>query len=147
MASVSVSAVIPASPQKTWDALSDLPQWEDWLTIHQSWKGELPSEVAVGIRITEVVSVMGMANKIDWTVTAVQAPNTVTIAGQGMAGVAIEFTLSVEPEGDGAKATIDASFAGAMIVGPIGKAVAKSAQGDLEASLAKFSTLVSNPAS
>lgn len=142
MASVSVSASLPAAPEKAWDALSDLARWEEWLTIHQSWKGELPSEIAVGSRITEVVSVMGMANKIEWTVTALDAPSSVTIAGQGMAGVQIEFTLSVEPEGTGSEATIDALFTGAMIVGPIGKAVAKSAQGDLETSLAKFAELV-----
>jgi len=141
MASVSVSASLPTDPGKTWDALSDLPRWEDWLTIHQAWKSELPTDVAVGAHMTEVVSVMGMANKIDWTVTALDAPKTVTISGAGMAGVTIEFTLSVDAEGTGSKATIDASFTGAMIVGPIGKAVAKNAKGDLEVSLAKFANL------
>ena len=141
MASVSVSASLPTEPDKTWAALSDLPHWEDWLTIHQAWKSELPSEVAVGQRVTEVVSVMGMANKIEWTIDEVQAPNRVKISGVGMAGVTIEFVLSVEAEGAGSKATIDASFTGAMIVGPIGKAVAKNAKGDLEVSLAKFANL------
>ncbi|WP_027502601.1 type II toxin-antitoxin system Rv0910 family toxin [Rhodococcus sp. UNC363MFTsu5.1] len=142
MASVSVSADLPAAPEKTWEALSDLSRWEEWLTIHQGWKSELPTEVALGATFTEVVSVMGMANKIEWTVTEVDAPNLVKIAGTGMAGVTVEFTLKVEPEGAGSKATIDASFKGAMIVGPIGKAVAKNAAADLEASLAKFAELV-----
>ncbi|SEL83295.1 type II toxin-antitoxin system Rv0910 family toxin [Rhodococcus maanshanensis] len=142
MASVSVSADLPAAPEKTWEALSDLSRWEEWLTIHQSWKSELPTEVALGATFTEVVSVMGMANKIEWTVTEVDAPNLVKIAGTGMAGVTVEFTLKVEPEGAGSTATIDASFKGAMIVGPIGKAVAKNAAADLEASLAKFAELV-----
>ncbi len=141
MASVSVSASLPTEPGKTWDALADLPHWEDWLSIHQAWKGELPTDVAVGARMTEVVSVMGMANKIDWTVTELDAPHMVKIAGAGMAGVTIEFTLSVQAEGTGSQATIDASFTGAMIVGPIGKAVAKNAKGDLEKSLAKFAEL------
>lgn len=105
MASVSVSASLPTEPGKTWDALSDLAHWEDWLTIHQAWKSELPSDLAVGARTTEVV--LGMANKIGWAVTELEAPKTVTITG-------------------------------AMIVGPIGKAVDKNAKGDLEVSLAKF---------
>lgn len=142
MASVSVSAELPVEPEKTWAALSDLARWEDWLTIHQAWKSELPTQIEVGTQFSEVVSVMDMANKIEWTVTAVDAPNHLTIAGQGMAGVAIEFTLSVQPEGTGSKGTFDASFNGAMIVGPIGKAVAKRAQADLEASLVKFAELV-----
>ncbi|MFD4295279.1 SRPBCC family protein [Rhodococcus sp. NPDC058505] len=142
MASVSVSASLPAAPDKTWDALSDLSRWEEWLTIHQGWKSDLPTEVALGVRFTEVVSVMGMANKIEWTVTEVDAPNLVRIAGTGMAGVTVEFTLRVEPEGSGSKASVDASFKGTMIVGPIGKAVAKNAAADLETSLAKFAEMV-----
>ncbi|WP_305092888.1 SRPBCC family protein [Prescottella sp. R16] len=142
MASVSVSASLPATPDKAWDALSDLSRWEEWLTIHQGWKSELPTEVRLGATFTEVVSVMGMANKIEWTVTEVEAPKSVTIAGTGMAGVTVQFTLRVEPEGTGSKASVDASFKGTMIVGPIGKAVAKNAAVDLEASLAKFAELV-----
>ncbi len=42
MASVSVSAVLPASPEKTWDALSDLSRWEEWLTIHQAGRVNSP---------------------------------------------------------------------------------------------------------
>lgn len=141
MATVSVSASLPTEPVKTWDALSDLPHWEDWLTIHEGWRSELPSEVAPGARITEVVSVMGMTNKIEWTVDQVDAPHRVAISGIGMANVSIEFVLSVAADGDGSTATIDATFTGAMVLGPIGKAVAKNAKADLEKSLAKFAEL------
>ena len=143
MASVSVTQNLPVDPQTAWDNLSNLAEWEKWLSIHQSWKSELPAEITVGTQVTEVVSVMGMANKIEWTITALEAPTTVTIEGLGMAGVKIKFVLSVAPADGGSTATIDADFSGAMIVGPIGKAVAKNAQGDLESSLAKFSELVS----
>ncbi|KAA0021245.1 type II toxin-antitoxin system Rv0910 family toxin [Antrihabitans cavernicola] len=142
MASVSVTATLPSSPEKSWDALSDLNRWEEWLTIHQGWKSEVPSPVTLDSKFTEVVSVMGMANKIEWTVVEVEAPTMVKISGTGMAGVTVEFVLSVAPEGTGSTATIDASFTGTMIVGPIGKAVAKNAKGDLEESLAKFAQLV-----
>lgn len=142
MASVSVSAALPAAPDKAWDALSDLSRWDEWLTIHQGWKSELPTEVRLGATFTEVVSVMGMANKIEWTVTEVEIPKMVKISGTGMAGVKVEFTLRVEPDGSGSTASVDASFSGTMIVGPIGKAVAKNAAVDLEASLAKFAELV-----
>lgn len=143
MASVSVSAVLPASPEKTWDALSDLSRWEEWITIHQGWKSELPTEVALGAKFTEVVSVMGMANKIEWTVEEVESPKFLTISGTGMAGVKIEFTLKVEPAAGGdTEASFDASFSGSMIVGPIGKAVAKHAEADLRESMDKFVVLL-----
>ncbi|MFC7505559.1 SRPBCC family protein [Nocardioides sp. CPCC 206347] len=142
MASVSVTQNLPVDPQTAWDNLSNLAEWEKWLSIHQNWKSELPAQITVGTQVTEVVSVMGMANKIEWTITELEAPNTVTIEGLGMAGVKIKFVLSVAPADGGSTATIDADFNGAMIVGPIGKAVAKNAQGDLEKSLATFADLV-----
>jgi carbon monoxide dehydrogenase subunit G len=142
MASVSVTQALPVDPQTAWDNLSDLAGWENWLSIHQSWKSELPSEIQVGTQVTEVVSVMGMANKIDWTITELDVPSSVTIEGLGMAGVKITFTLSVAPADGGSSATIDADFSGAMIVGPIGAAVAKNAKADLETSLSKLAELV-----
>ncbi|GAB3386931.1 type II toxin-antitoxin system Rv0910 family toxin [Amycolatopsis echigonensis] len=86
MASVSVTQALPVDPQKAWDALSDLAGWENWLSIHQNWKSELPAEVTEGTRVTEVVSVMGMANKIEWTITHVDAPHTVTTRAPGWPG-------------------------------------------------------------
>ncbi|MFT4187888.1 MAG: SRPBCC family protein [Aeromicrobium sp.] len=142
MANVSVTQDLSVSPQAAWDQLTNLESWENWLTIHQGWKSELPSEITVGAQITEVVSVMGMANKIEWKVTEVDAPRSVAIEGAGMAGVQVKFALSIAETDGGSSITMDAEFTGTMIVGPIGKAVAKNTQKDLEASLAKFSDLV-----
>ncbi|GGC65422.1 SRPBCC family protein [Hoyosella rhizosphaerae] len=142
MASVSVSAVIPTAPEKAWDALCDLSRWDQWLEMHVKWKSDIPTEIGVGTKITQVVSVMGMANKIDWNVDEYDAPRHVKISGLGMAGVKVEFVLSVEPQGETSNVTIDASFAGTMIVGPIGKAVAKHAKADLEKSIVKFTAMV-----
>jgi carbon monoxide dehydrogenase subunit G len=142
MASVSVTQALPVAPDAAFAALSDLSNFENWLTIHQSWKSELPTEITVGTQITEVVSVMGMANKIEWTVTEANIPTSMTIEGAGMAGVKIKFVMSVAPAETGSEATIDAEFNGTMIVGPIGKAVAKNTQADLEKSLTKLAELV-----
>lgn len=144
MASVSVTQSLPVSAETAYAHLADLANYGDWLKIHQSWKSELPAPdaITVGTQITEVVSVMGMANKIEWTVTEANAPSSMTIEGTGMAGVKIKFTMSVVATDSGSDATIDAEFNGTMIVGPIGKAVAKNTQADLEVSLAQLAELV-----
>ncbi|MFT4128344.1 MAG: SRPBCC family protein [Gordonia sp. (in: high G+C Gram-positive bacteria)] len=143
MASVSVTVEAPSTPEAVWELLSDLNRWEQWLTIHQGWRGEVPAELTAGSQFTEVVSVMNMANKIEWTVDEVEAPQFLTISGTGMAGVKIAFTLKVEPaEGGNTKASFDANFSGSMIVGPIGKAVAKNAEADLRESMDKFVALL-----
>lgn len=142
MASVSVSIDLASDPQTTWDTLADTTRWEEWLSIHQKWKGEVPTALKVGTQFTEVVSVMGMANKIEWTIDELDVPKRLKMSGTGMAGVVVELSLEVQAKDEGSTAIIGASFTGAMIVGPIGKAVAKNAQADLEASLAKFAELV-----
>ncbi len=144
MASVSVTQALPVSTEAAYGALADLAGYADWLTIHQAWKSELPAadEIKVGTQITEVVSVMGMANKIEWTVTEADVPTLIVIEGTGMAGVKIKFSMSVTGSDTASEATIDAEFNGTMIVGPIGKAVAKNTQADLEKSLAKLAELV-----
>lgn len=142
MATVSVTHSLPVDPATAWEHLSNLADWKNWLTLHQSWKGDLPEVVAPGTQVTQVLSVMGMANKVEWTVTELDAPSSVTIEGTGMAGVQVRFTLSVAPTESGSSASIDATFSGAMVAGPIGKAVAASARGDLEKSLATLAALV-----
>ncbi|MEV4316023.1 SRPBCC family protein [Actinocrispum sp. NPDC049592] len=142
MANVNVSVELPAGPERVWALMADLGRFEEWLTIHQGWRSELPSPVEVGSQLTEIVSVMGMANKIEWTVEAYDRPKSLRISGTGMAAVKVSFTLSVEPLGDNARATIDAEFSGQMVVGPIGTAVERNSRAELEKSLAKLATLV-----
>ena len=143
MASVTATVEFPAPPEKVWATMSDPNRYEEWLTIHQGWRGEVPSELSVGTTLTEIVSVMGMANKIEWTVDVYQPPSTVKISGTGMAGVQVSFTLSVSPTDAGSRAAIVAEFTGQLVVGAIGAAVAKQSRKELDASLEKLAGLVS----
>ena len=141
MAEVHSSAELPLSPDEAWKLLSDLSRFEQWLTIHDKWSSDIP-ELAVGATVTEQLTVMGMTNKIDWTVETYEPPTSLKISGVGLAGAQIAFTLSVAPSGSGSEVTIDAEFTGQMMVGAIGDAVAKNALTELEASLAKLRELV-----
>ncbi|WP_158887842.1 type II toxin-antitoxin system Rv0910 family toxin [Amycolatopsis anabasis] len=142
MGQISASVELPASPEKVWAEFSNPNNFEKWLTIHTKWSGEVPSEFAVGSKVTEVVTLMGMANKIEWTVDKYDAPNSLSISGTGMAGVKVKFDLSVQPSDAGSTATIDAEFTGQMIVGALGKAVEKDGKKNLDQSLAKFAELL-----
>jgi hypothetical protein len=50
--------------------------------------------------------------------------------------------MSVAATDAGSDATIDAEFNGTMVVGPIGKAIAKNTEADLTESLTKLAELV-----
>ncbi|QFU87232.1 SRPBCC family protein [Amycolatopsis sp. YIM 10] len=142
MGKVDASVELPAPQEKVWAEFSNPNNFEKWLTIHTKWKGEVPAEFSAGARATEVVTMLGMANAIEWTVEEFDAPHRLVISGTGMAGVKVTFELRVEAAGERSTATIDAEFSGQMIVGALGKAVEKDARKNLEKSLENFAELV-----
>lgn len=144
MGEVNASVSLPADPGKVWEVFSNPNNFEKWLAIHTGWKSAVPDRFEVGSQVTQVITMMGMANKIQWTVQEYDAPQHVKISGTGLAGVKVSFTLSVQPSSDGGTdATLDAEFTGQMIVGALGKAVEKDAKKNLDASMTKFTELLS----
>jgi hypothetical protein len=143
MAKVDVTKEITAPQEKVWALLSSPSSYPDWLTIHDGWRGDVPTEVSQGSTFTEMCTVMGMTNKIDWTVSEYAVPSALKISGTGLAGAKITFTMTVEAVGADSRANIDAEFEGQMVVGAIGKAIERSARKEVEASLEKLGALVS----
>lgn len=150
MATVTAEVALPASAAQVWSVLSDPSRFEDWLTIHAGWLGEVPAELSAGIKLSEKVILLGMANKVDWTIEEFSAPqpdapeaaSLVKLSGTGMAGVRVGFSLAVRPNGDASTASVDAEFSGQMIVGALGKAVEKEALKNLDESMAKLASIV-----
>lgn len=143
MAEVHVSHEIAASQEDTWTVFSDLHNFEKWLTIHDKFYGEPPTEISVGTTFTEQATIMGMSNKIDWTVEGFDAPKSLTISGKGLAGAQITFVLGLEATSETTcTAKIDAEFVGTMVVGAIGAAVERAANKEVTASLEKLADLL-----
>jgi uncharacterized protein YndB with AHSA1/START domain len=142
MGKINATAAFPAPQDQVWAVISDPAQYEHWLTIHTTWK-QVPAAFSKGATASEVVTMLGMPNTIEWTVQEFDAPSSLTISGTGMAGVQTTFALSVASDGNGGcTAQIDAEFTGAMITGALGKAVEKDAQANLDASLANIAKLI-----
>ncbi len=142
MAQARVSGALPLAPADAWTVLSDLARFDEWLTIHNAWRSEIP-DLGVGARITQQLTVMGMANVIDWTVDHFDPPAELRISGVGIAGAQIAFTLGVMPADGGASTvSIDAEFTGQMIQGAIGDAVERNTSLELQKSLANLQSLV-----
>jgi len=142
MAAVNAEVTLPASAEKVWSVLSDLNRFDEWLTIHAGWSGDVPAEIVAGTKITEKVMLLGMANKIEWTVDAFDAPSLVRMSGTGMAGVKVGMSIEVTPDGDNSVANIETQFEGQMVVGALGMAVEKDAKKNLDESIAKLASLV-----
>jgi carbon monoxide dehydrogenase subunit G len=143
MAKANVAHEIPADPETTWKVLSDVSRYDEWLTIHDKFYGEPPTEIGEGTAFTQQATIMGMSNKIDWVVQQYDAPRSMTINGKGLAGADITFVMAVAPNATGGSTTtIDAEFTGQMVVGAIGAAIERASVKECEASLAKLAELV-----
>lgn len=143
MGKIDATVTIPAPKEQVFDAIVTPASYDHWMTTHTKWKGDVPERFSQGVTYAEVVTMLGMANTITWTVSEL-TDTSLTINGTGMAGVTSTFTMSVAdaPEG-GTTASISAEFEGQMVVGALGKAVEKDAQANLDASLAKLTDYVS----
>lgn len=144
MGKVNATTTIPAPPEQVWNVICDPGTYDQWLTIHAKWKGDVPERFSQGVTVDEVVTMLGMANTISWTVEEFEEPSKLRISGTGMAGVRSTFTMGVVSDGNGGTtAEIAAEFEGQLVVGALGKAVEKDAQANLEASMEKLAGLLS----
>ena len=142
MAEANASQQIAAPREKVWAIISDPSRFGEWLSVHTKWKEAPPATLSKGATMSEVLTIMGMANTINFTVEEYDAPNSTKFSGTGMAGAKISFTLAVEANGDDAcVASIDAEFISQMMVGAIGGAIERASTKELTASLDKLATL------
>jgi carbon monoxide dehydrogenase subunit G len=131
-----------AAPEKVWAVVSDPTRFGDWLGLHKSWKGDVPTEFSKGSQVTAIVSLLNMPNTITWTVDEYEPPRAVRLTGTGMAGVQVAIALDVEAAGGGTDMSITAEFEGQMIVGAIGQAVERAGNQELDESTARLAELV-----
>lgn len=149
MPEISRSIVLDAPVDKLWEQMSDLESQAGWLTTHTSFKGDVPKgdDLKPGATYSEVITLMGMANTVEWTVLEAAAPAEVLatkkgafkVSGAGMAGVQVAIEIAVDgTAGDTTTVDLWAEFEGQMIVGAIGVAIEQSMGDELDASLANL---------
>lgn len=141
MAKLKVSVDVPMSPDDAWTRASDLTGFDQWLSIHEAWRGELPDELRAGTTISSVVTVKGLRNRVSWTFKQYNPPRSLVLKGDGKGGVKLGLVLSVAPATEGSKVSLDIDLGGAPLFGPIGSGVARALRGDIESSLQTFVTL------
>ncbi|OBF93317.1 polyketide cyclase [Mycobacterium sp. 852002-51163_SCH5372311] len=143
MGHIEATRDLAASPEALWDTVADLANWDKWFTVHEKWLAEPPAALSEGAKLTAKIVMLGMANKIEWTIESVDAPNHLVLGGTGMAGVKAQFTFDIAPEGTGSRFTVSGDFEGAMIKGALGKAVEKDGVKQLAKTLDQLDELAS----
>ena len=143
MGHIEATRELAASPDALWATVSNLNTWGDWFTVHDKWMEEPPATLTAGMKLSAKIVMLGMANKIDWTVGDVEAPNRLVLSGTGMAGVKATFEFAIVPEGSGSRFTVAGDFEGAMVKGALAKAVEKDGAKQLDKSLDALDALAS----
>ncbi|MCP3811458.1 SRPBCC family protein [Mycobacteriaceae bacterium Msp059] len=146
MGHIEATKQLSVSPEALWQTVSDPSTWDQWFTIHEKWLSEPPATLSEGSSLTAKIVMLGMANKIEWTVDKFDAPTSLTLSGTGMAGVKCQFQFSVTPAGDGSEFSVAGDFEGALIKGALAKAVEKDGAKQLDTTLEKLEALASTAA-
>lgn len=135
---------VPATPERVWESFADLNRLPEWLTMHVKFKSAVPKpdQYQVGLKVSQVLTVLGMPNTVDWTVEEYTPLRSVTLTGFGMAGVKVKFIFGVEVADGWTSGSLHAEFVGQILVGPIGKAVEKEVSKQLQASLENLADLL-----
>lgn len=140
MAKTSASKDVGLSVEDTWSALTDLSRFEEWLTLHEAWRSDLPdaADLGKGTKISSIVAIKTVRIRFDWVVDAFKAGNEVVLKGQGKGGIKAKLDFSLKPSPSGSMLVFEVDLGGLPLIGPAGKAAAKAVSGDLDVSLAKF---------
>ncbi len=143
MGHIEATRELAASPEALWKTVSDLANWDKWFTVHEKWMAEPPATLTEGAKLTAKIVMLGMTNKIEWTIESIDAPTSLVLSGTGMAGVKAKFTFTIEAASSGSKFAVFGDFEGAMIKGALAKAVEKDGARQLDKTLDQLDALAS----
>lgn len=142
MAKFSESVHVDAAPGVAWETASNLSRLGEWMVMHEAWRGEVPAELGEGTKLTSVVSVKGLRNRITWQITRFDPPGSLSLAGEGVGGTKISLGLSVRPDGTGSSVSFDIEFTGKLVFGPLGATVKRALKGEVRESVRRLSALI-----
>ncbi len=143
MTKVNATATVPATPARTWSVASDLTRFDEWMTLHDGWRGPVPAVLEKGTSLTSVVRVLGWRNRITWRVESYAPPSGLSISGRGVGGVRVSLSLSIRAASESTtRVTVDAEVTGRPVFGPIGMAIGRAVRADVRRSVAALADLV-----
>ncbi len=141
MPQVELSESVPLPIDRAWALVSDLSRYGEWLTLLDGWRGELPSELASGTRVSAVIKAKGIRNRVTFTVGEFDPPHRVSLVGEGVGGTGVTMTFRLREAGSSTDVAFDVDFRHPALRGPMNAIAARTIKGDLVASLARLRAL------
>ncbi len=138
MAKASNSISLDMGVDEAWAAASDMARFDEWLVLHDGWRGDVPEALSEKLKVTSVVSVKGVRVRFDWVIDRYRPPTEIRLSGSGKGGIKAKLDLTIAQSGEGSSVTLGIDLGGLPLIGPAGKAAAKAVEGDLSVSLENF---------
>ncbi|WP_149362011.1 type II toxin-antitoxin system Rv0910 family toxin [Lolliginicoccus suaedae] len=137
-------ARIEATPQAVMDAVTDLARFDEWFTLHASWRTPPPTSLATGTTLAQTLRVLGTPIRMEWRITSI-GPRTLVLEGAGplntQAGIGVSVTSAPR---DTATLTITSGFHSDSLKGPMGALVARALNNATKDSLARFQAMLTD---
>jgi carbon monoxide dehydrogenase subunit G len=141
VAQVNVSTTSDLDPAAAWKLASDLQRFDEWMTIFGGWRGEVPSKIDEGTKVSSCVKVKGFRNTVHWTVTRYDEPESIELQGRGRGGIRIGVAMDVKDNHPGSTFNLTADLNGGVLSGPVGKIVARVLRSDVRKSVNNLAAL------
>ncbi|SOX54080.1 SRPBCC family protein, partial [Mycobacterium ahvazicum] len=141
LAQVDVSTTSDLDPSAAWKLASDLGRFEEWMTIFGGWRGEMPSTIEQGTKVSSCIKVKGFRNVVHWTVTRYDEPKSIELQGRGRGGIRITVAMDVTDTQPGSVFHLNADIGGGVLSGPVGKVVARVLRTDVRTSVENLAAL------
>jgi carbon monoxide dehydrogenase subunit G len=131
------SAVIPARPGEVFAFIADLENLPAWQTGVVSATRTTDGPMGEGATALVVRDLMGQRIHAPLTVTAYEPPTRLTV-DSSVSGVRATATLDVRPHGEHAEVTFAMELRGSGFTALMEPVIARTAAGELEASLGRL---------
>lgn len=141
MARVDFSTKSDLDPIAAWKLASDLQRFDEWMTIFGGWRGDVPSTIKEGTRVSSCIKVKGFRSVVHWKVTHYDEPKSVELQGRAKGGIRISVVLKVSADDPGSDFHLTADLNGGVLSGPVGKLVARVLRSDVRTSVEKLAAL------
>jgi Polyketide cyclase / dehydrase and lipid transport len=141
LAQVDVSTSSKLDPDAAWKLASDLGRFEEWMTIFGGWRGELPSTIEKGTKVSSCIRVKGFRNIVHWTVTRYDEPKSIELQGRGRGGIRITVAMTVTDMKPGSTFDLTANLNGGVLSGPVGMVVARVLRSDVRKSVENLAAM------
>lgn len=126
MVRIEATRPMTATPDAIWDTVSDTTTWNSWFSIHKRWLKPPPARLTPDARLVAQISLLGMTNKLEWTVHSLSAPDQLILDGTGMAQLNVRLHFTVTPNEPGSTLTVTGDINGRLLTGAFGKAIERN---------------------